>query len=224
MQNPSQQSISLSVTGEEPESPAAILSASSSVQRIVRYDLREEGVHILAVNLTYTETTNSESAASGARVRSFRKLYQFQVQPCLSVRTKVTELAPKEIPDKSLGPYGRTQLIRYVLEAQLENVADGALVLEQAKLLAAPPLQAKSLNWDMKESTKDYPLLNARDVLQLAFVMEQEAGVTDGLDDLKSNLRRDGRTPLGQIALEWRSTMGEKGHLTTGTLFSRKRI
>lgn len=222
MQTPSQQSVELPVTGDENES-VGVLASNASIQRIVSYDLREEGVHVLAVNLTYTETLKAET---GARVRSFRKLYQFQAQPCLSVRTKATELPPKEIPDKTLGPYGRTQLVRYVLEAQLENVADSAIVLERAKLLAYPPLTAKSLNWEMEgvdPDVNDNPLLSPRDVLQLAFVVEQGVDVVDGLDELKANLKRDGRTGLGQIALEWRSSMGEKGHLTTGTLFSRKR-
>lgn len=225
MQTPSQQSIELPVAGGQDE-VAGALAANVSLQHIVSYDLREEGVHVLAVNVTYTETTRSETAASGARVRSFRKLYQFQAQPCLSVRTKATELPSREVPDKALGPYGRAQLVRYVLEAQLENVADSTIVLEKAKFLAYPPFTAKSLNWDMEgadSSSSESPSLSPRDVLQLAFVVEQAVDAVEGLEELRANLKRDGRTGLGQIALEWRSSMGERGHLTTGVLFSRKR-
>jgi len=130
------------------------------------------------------------------------------------------------VPDKSLGPYGRSTLVRYVLEAQLENVSEGGIVLEQARLLAYPPLIATSLNLDMiaaGDQREGNPLLNPRDVLQLAFLVEQDAENTEGVDELKVNIKRDGRTPLGQIALDWSSGMGEKGQLTTGTLFSRKR-
>lgn len=226
MQTPSQ-TVALPTSGATADDDTAELVYDASIQRIVRFDLKEEGNHVLIVSLTYTETTqSSDTTASGGRVRSFRKLYQFQAQPCLSVRTKATELAPQEIPDKSLGPYGRATLIRYVLEAQLENVSEGVIVLEQTKLLPYPPFKAKSLNWDMdvgKEHKQENTSLSPRDVLQLAFLVEQEADVSNGVEELKANLKRDGRTVLGQIALEWRSGMGEKGQLTTGTLFSRRR-
>ena len=124
------------------------LGKGESFQKIVRFDLKEEGNHILAVNVSYTETTvmaakdaslaastatgstGTGQAASGGRVRTFRKLYQFIAQPCLSVRTKASELPPLEVENKALGPYGKTRLLRFALEAQLENVGDGAIILE----------------------------------------------------------------------------------------------
>lgn len=226
MQTPSQ-TLSLVVIGTEDIPEETQLPIASSVQRIIQFDLKEEGNHVLIISLTYNETTASPNDTANSRIRSFRKLYQFQAQPCLSVRTKATELSPQEVPDKSLGPYGRTNLVRYVLEAQLENVSESSIVLEQTKLLPYPPFKAKSLNWDMDLGNghkQEHPLLSPRDVLQLAFLIEQEANVSEGVEELKANLRRDGRTILGQIALEWRSSMGEKGHLTTGTLYSRRRV
>lgn len=107
------------------------LEKGQSQQKIVRFDLKEEGNHILAVSVSYTETImGTDSQAAGGRVRTFRKLYQFVAQPCLSVRTKASELPPLEVENKSLGPYGRTGLLRFALEAQLENVGDGAVVLK----------------------------------------------------------------------------------------------
>lgn len=107
------------------------LDIGESLQKIVRYDLKEEGNHILAVSVSYTENRISENAqAASGRVRTFRKLYQFVAQPCLSVRTKASELPPLEVNNKSLGPYGKTRLLRFALEAQLENVGDGAVVIK----------------------------------------------------------------------------------------------
>ena len=132
MQTPSQIApLELTPSDEEDS-----LGDSQSIQKIVRFDLKEEGNHVLAVSVSYTETLmapNMESpggvqAASG-RVRTFRKLYQFIAQPCLSVRTKSTELSPHEVDNRSLGPYGKTKLLRFALEAQLENVGDGPIVL-----------------------------------------------------------------------------------------------
>lgn len=119
-----------------PSDDAGSLGDTRSAQKIVRFDLKEEGNHVLAVSVSYTETLmapNMETvggvqAASG-RVRTFRKLYQFIAQPCLSVRTKSTELIPQEIDNRHLGPYGKTRLLRFALEAQLENVGDGPIVL-----------------------------------------------------------------------------------------------
>ncbi|KAJ5355504.1 uncharacterized protein N7496_012716 [Penicillium cataractarum] len=203
------------------------LDIAESLQKIVRYDLKEEGNHILAVSVSYTENRIGENAhvASG-RVRTFRKLYQFVAQPCLSVRTKASELPPLEVDNKSLGPYGKTRLLRFALEAQLENVGDGAVVVKQTRLNPKPPFKCQSLNWDATTSdptASEPPTLNPRDVLQVAFLIEQEEGRTEGLEALQKDLRRDGRATLGQLSIEWRGAMGDKGFLTTGNLMSRKR-
>ncbi|OQE91952.1 hypothetical protein PENNAL_c0008G10057 [Penicillium nalgiovense] len=219
MQTPS----SVAALELEPPSDSAStdgLKIGESLQKIVRFDLKEEGNHILAVSVSYTETKiGSDSQAASGRVRTFRKLYQFVAQPCLSVRTKASELPPLEVDNKSLGPYGKTRLLRFALEAQLENVGEGAVVVKQ-------PFQSKSLNWDMMNpdmSLRALPTLNPRDVLQVAFLVEQEEGQNEGLEALQKDLRRDGRATLGQLSIEWRGAMGDKGFLTTGNLMSRKR-
>ncbi|CEJ61982.1 Putative DUF974 domain protein [Penicillium brasilianum] len=203
------------------------LDIGESLQKIVRYDLKEEGNHILAVSVSYTENRIGENAqAASGRVRTFRKLYQFVAQPCLSVRTKASELPPLEVDNKSLGPYGKTRLLRFALEAQLENVGDGAVVVKQTRLNPKPPFKCQSLNWDATTADPTAagpPTLNPRDVLQVAFLIEQEEGRTEGLETLQKDIRRDGRATLGQLSIEWRGAMGDKGFLTTGNLMSRKR-
>ncbi|KAF3401672.1 Trafficking protein particle complex subunit 13 [Penicillium rolfsii] len=204
------------------------LDIGESLQKIVRYDLKEEGNHILAVSVSYTENRIGENAqAASGRVRTFRKLYQFVAQPCLSVRTKASELPPLEVENKSLGPYGKTRLLRFALEAQLENVGDGTVVVKQTRLNPKAPFKCQSLNWDATTSDPSTaaapPTLNPRDVLQVAFLIEQEEGRAEGLEALQKDLRRDGRATLGQLSIEWRGAMGDKGFLTTGNLMSRKR-
>lgn len=124
--------------GGSGESQFGVVEKGQSLQKIIRFDLKEEGNHVLAVSLSYTETFMAQgrelsagggAQAAGGRVRTFRKLYQFIAQPCLSVRTKATELAPHEVDNRALGPYGKSRLLRYALEAQLENVGDGSIVL-----------------------------------------------------------------------------------------------
>ncbi len=122
---------------DDEEANAQPLKPGSSLQRIIRFDLKEEGRHILAVRVNFQETllsaqesASGEKQAAGGRARTFRKLYQFEAQPCLNVRTKITPI------ERALGG-GPTNLgatkepaIKVALEAQLEHVGEGAIVLE----------------------------------------------------------------------------------------------
>jgi len=228
MQTPSQ-TVPLDLYSPVAEDEQKALEPGSSLQKILRFELKEEGNHVLAVNISYTETTQVEggSQATGGRLRSFRKLYQFIAQPCLSVRTKATEYPPVEVDDKTYGPYGKSKLLRYVLEAQLENVGDAAIVLECTSLDTKLPFKSTSLNWDTlpRGGTEiERPKLNPRSVQQIAFLVEQQQGVTEGLEAVKQHLKLQGRAVLGQLSIEWRGAMGDRGFLTTGPLMSRKKI
>jgi hypothetical protein len=120
MQTPSNPTGSpLDLAGADGELDGAVSPApGESLQRILRFELKEEGNHVLAVTVTYTETALGEGKASGGRVRTFRKLYQFVAQQLLSVRTKAGELSKKD------------GMSRYLLEAQLENMGEAAVCLE----------------------------------------------------------------------------------------------
>jgi hypothetical protein len=120
MQTPSNPSGSpLDLAGANGEVDGAVSpSPGESLQRILRFELKEEGNHVLAVTVTYTETALGEGKASGGRVRTFRKLYQFVAQQLLSVRTKAGDLSQKD------------GMSRYLLEAQLENMGEAAVSLE----------------------------------------------------------------------------------------------
>lgn len=120
MQTPSNPTGSpLDLAGADGELDGAVSPApGESLQRILRFELKEEGNHVLAVTVTYTETALGEGKASGGRVRTFRKLYQFVAQQLLSVRTKAGELSKRD------------GMSRYLLEAQLENMGEAAVCLE----------------------------------------------------------------------------------------------
>lgn len=124
MQTPSNPTGSpLDLAGADEELEDAVSPApGESLQRILKFELKEEGNHVLAVTVTYTETVLGEGRASGGRVRTFRKLYQFVAQQLLSVRTKAGELSQ------------RNGMSRYLLEAQLENTGEAAVSLEVRRL------------------------------------------------------------------------------------------
>ncbi|KAH7125381.1 hypothetical protein B0J11DRAFT_304841 [Dendryphion nanum] len=185
-----------------------------SLQKILRFELKEDGNHVLAVTVTYTETILAgEGRASGGRVRTFRKLYQFVAQQLLSVRTKTGELTEKSgVP-------------RYLLEAQLENMGEVAVSFEAVNLNSKPPFKSTSLNWDMNLSSTgplNAPILNPHDVIQVAFLLEQQAGMDEANDEVGRPPPGEARKILGQLAIQWRSALGDRGSLTTGLLTSRR--
>lgn len=181
------------------------LLPQQSTQRIAKYDLKEEGTHVLSVTVTYTEPKKPGAIIEGekeiGRVRTFRKLYQFVAQQCLTVRTKAGEL-----------PGGKA-----ILEAQLENNGDGPISLEMVNLAPRKGWKTASLNWEQDgDSAKSTPLLQSRDIMQVAFLLHPDAHVKRE-DDPSSE-----RIVLGQLSIEWRSSCGDRGFLSTGYLTAKK--
>ena len=209
----------LDLTPSDDEATGDQMNPGKSLQKIVYFELKEEGNHVLAVSLSYSETTMSQdrSAASG-RVRTFRKLYQFVAQPCLSVRTKVSDF-PASLCKRT----AQTQRVsRFALEAQLENMAHSTVSLEYVQFNPQPPFHSTSLNWDLgggHTPNADMPVLVPRDVMQVAFLIEDEAG---GGDNTPQEMK-DGRTRLGQLSMQWRTAFGDRGSLNTGWLMTKRR-
>lgn len=177
------------------------LVPGGTLQRTLRYELKDEGPHVLAVTVSYTETLhNSEGGASGGRARTFRKLYQFVSQPLLAVRSKVTE---RKRPSRK----GARQ---WILEAQLENVGEVSVVVEDVLLKEQEGISSQAMNG---QTDRDAIVLKPQDVEQVMFVLSEDSVAEDAA--LK--------VTLGQVNINWRSGMGEKGNLTTGYLSSRGR-
>ena len=204
MQTPSG---TLALDLEPREQASGLLNSDHPIQRNLRFDLREEGSHTLAVNISYSETVISKDHAASGRVRTFRKLYQFVARPCLNVRTKVSQSAgdPRTL----------------ALEAQIDNLADGSIVLRSVTFNSKPAFKSTSLNWDAypleKGEYSNNPIMAPREVYQVAFLIQEIEGGP------KKELLRDGRVMLGQLGLRWASEMGEDGFLTTGMLTTKRR-
>ena len=192
------------------DSPSPQVQPGDSIQRIVQFDLREEGSHTLAVNLSYSETTMSkDQAASSGRVRTFRKLYQFVARPCLSVRTKVSGV-PNADPENRE---------KYIIEVQLENMADGTIILKTVSFNTKPTFKSTSLNWEIVRPDLQHiscPVMAPRDVIQIAFLVEQR------IDGPGKEVTKDGRIILGQLSIQWRTAMGDSGFLSTGWLTTKR--
>ncbi|KAF8476051.1 hypothetical protein BDZ91DRAFT_689908 [Kalaharituber pfeilii] len=182
------------------------LRPGESMQRIAKFDLKEEGKHVLGVTVTYSSPPKRSGDAQeldmgNMRARSFKKLYQFPAQQCLIVKTKAGEL-----------PGGHA-----ILEAQLENNGDGPISLEEVVLAPKKGWKSTSLNWDIDgEGARTTPLLRPRDVMQVAFLLKPDKSAKKEEDPQSE------RVVLGQLSIEWRSSCGERGYLSTGSLTAKR--
>lgn len=111
---------------------------------------------------------------------------------------------------------------RFALEAQLENMSDAPISLEQIQFHPKAPFRSTSLNWDLGKPDMteiETPVLIPRDVIQVAFLIDEETNV----EDKNQKEMKDGRIVLGQLSMEWRTTMGDTGILNTGWLMTKQR-
>ncbi|KAL1855719.1 hypothetical protein Daus18300_011002 [Diaporthe australafricana] len=215
------------------------LEPGRTLQRIVNFDLKEEGNHVLGVTVSYYEATDTSG-----RTRTFRKLYQFICKPSLIVRTKASRLPPapaarKEVAgplptpppdgdggdtaagageeDKSLPaaePPGKgTMRRRWVLEAQLENCSEDTTELERVVLQLEAGLSYRDCNWETDGSPR--PVLHPGEVEQVCFVIEESADGGAGVEE------QDGKILFGVLGIGWRTEMGQRGYLATNKLGTR---
>jgi hypothetical protein len=184
----------------------ADLRPGETLQRVVNFDLKEEGNHVLAVTISYYEATETSG-----RTRTFRKLYQFICKSSLIVRTKAGALPPAK---RRKGGAGQGGGRRWVLEAQLENCGEDVVQLERVVLDLEPGLSYSDCNWDVTGTAK--PVLHPGEVEQVCFVLEE--AVIEGKGMVES---RDGRILFGILGIGWRGEMGNRGFLSTGKLGTR---
>jgi trafficking protein particle complex subunit 13 len=178
------------------------LHPGETLQKVVDFDLKEEGNHVLAVTVSYYEATD----VSG-RTRTFRKLYQFICKASLIVRTKPGSLPPAKDGSR-----------RWVLEAQLENCSEDAIQLERVVLDLEPGLDCADCNWEASGSRK--PVLQPGEVEQVCFVVG-EVGPGKAVEEMDAG-SGSGRIVLGVLGIGWRSEMGNRGFLSTGKLGTRQ--
>lgn len=186
---------------EEEGETGGVFPPAATLQKTLSHDLKEAGAHVLAVTVSYTETSREGEVASGGRARSFRKLYQFVAQPVLAVRSKVSSLGMSK-------EKGR----KWMLEAQLENVGEERVVVERVWLNGGSGIEWSGGVGKGGGGTQGKSMvLKPRDVEQVMFVVRDRGWTTPG----------GGAKALAQVDIDWTSAMGEKGKLMTGWLSAR---
>ena len=195
-----------------------LLPSYTTLQKILNFGLKEEGTHVLGVTVSYYEATETSG-----RTRAFRKMYQFICKPSLIVRTKAGPLP--SLP-------GKTKRRRWVLEAQLENCSEDAILLEKVKLAEVQRgLKWRDCNWagigatttgeernrisqqgqGQGQGPPRRPFLHPGESEQLCFIIEEKKGEEDAAEVEE----KDGRIEFGVMALAWRTEMGNRGSLLT---------
>ena len=204
------------------------LEVGETLQKVVRFDLKEEGNHVLAVTVSYYEATETSG-----RTRTFRKLYQFICKSSLVVRTKAGPYLPvtsvqraKRTMEGTMSPNAPSR--RWILEAQLENCGEDVLQLDQVILQLEPALTYEDCNnWDEGSHTRGdsrssssatgygsrQPVLHPGEVEQVSFMIQE---TTPGLQE-----DANGRFVFGVLGIGWRGEMGSRGFLFTGKLGTR---
>lgn len=166
IQLPSQSHVSL-IHSDLPTSNHRV-NGNEHTQQTLSYEAQEPGLHILTITVSYRP---GEDAAW----TTFRKHYQFNAAPGLSVKTKMSAYND----------------VSYTVEAQIENVSgNNTMTLETAEFLPAE-------GWKVDQFPKltMHPL-GPRDVHQAAFVaVREDKKFSAALGKITISWRRD---PVGQ--------------------------
>lgn len=230
---------------------AVDLDPGRTLQRIVSFDLKEEGNHVLGVTVSYYEATETSG-----RTRTFRKLYQFVCKPSLIVRTKVSPLPSSSSSSSSTSSQG-------------EPSHGGAVVVDDEKkeeededALAPADADEKGLRGRSSRAEKRSRKRRRRWVLeaQLENCSEDTTELERVVLDLEAGLcsrdcnwgasgspkpvlhpgeveqvcfvveeepggggvgEQGGKVIFGILSIAWRSEMGQKGFLATNKLGTR---
>ncbi|KAA8917315.1 hypothetical protein TRICI_000531 [Trichomonascus ciferrii] len=173
VQLPSQSHVSL-IHADLPTSNHRV-EARKHTQQTLSYEAQEPGLHILTITVSYRRPADDEgSAGAGGAWTTFRKHYQFNAAPGLSVKTKMSA-------------YDNTG---HTVEAQIENVSAHTMTLETAEFL---PLDGWRVDQFPRISMQP---LAPRDVHQTAFLAVRESSsLSAAMGKISISWRRD---PVGQ--------------------------
>lgn len=200
------------------EASIASFAPQQTLDRIIRYELKDVGIHILICSALYVD-------GSGEK-KYFRKFFKFQVQNPLSMRSKTHALAP---------------LNEILVETQIQNSTARVLFLQsvgftpsadfeavplthfEANVISAPRL-AGSPGTEGGVDAAALPPLNSSTVGLPSF--GQMAYLKAG-DTQQYMYRLRGKQPaaqlrsvaaLGRMEVVWKSQMGESGHLQSNAV------
>ncbi|GAA5906239.1 hypothetical protein JCM5296_005546 [Sporobolomyces johnsonii] len=190
------------------QTPSAALAPGQSQEAAVSWELKELGVHALVCTVTYAVQAVVEDGTTRTVSRSFRKVYKFQVNNPLSVRTKAHAPTPST-PTSFLSPTERRKVF---LEVQVQNQCEHAMWFER---MLFDPLPGWTLDDEVNEGLfeGEEALLPQGAVRQFVFVLSAGEAVPPAAPASSQG--------LGRLDIVWRTPNGEIGRLQTSMLGRR---
>lgn len=167
-----------------------LLGVNETIGEVIHHEVKDLGTHILVCEVTYLSTFNT--------LTSFRKFFKFEVMKPLDVKTKFYNAESDDV----------------YLEAQVQNITSGPIMLEQVALESSAHFTVKSLNEsDSGESVfGDIPLLQPQESCQYLYCLTPKENISKEMKLLAA------AKIIGKLDIIWRSNFGEKGRLQTSQL------
>ncbi|CAH2229419.1 trafficking protein particle complex subunit 13 [Pararge aegeria] len=167
-----------------------MLDVDETLSDVIHHEVKDLGTHILVCEVTYMSNYNT--------LASFRKFFKFEVMKPLDVKTKFYNAESDDV----------------FVEAQVQNITSGPIILEQVSLETSPQFTVKSLNEDSDGLSVfgDVTLLQSQESCQYLYCLTPKDNI---LQDIKLIAAAKN---IGKLDIVWRSNLGEKGRLQTSQL------
>lgn len=184
--------------------PPEGLAAGQTLDRIIRYELRDVGIHILICSASYSDR-------EGTR-RSFRKFFKFAVQNPLSMKSKTHSLSHSD---------------EILVETQLQNATPHLLFLESVAFSPAAAFSSEPLTGELAGGgaaeggaaeggaegggvAAPVPAFGSMEYLRPGDTQQYMYRLTPRARPSAGGKPASG---LGRMEVIWKGAMGEAGHL-----------
>ncbi|KAJ8722090.1 hypothetical protein PYW08_004492 [Mythimna loreyi] len=167
-----------------------MLDVDETLSDVIHHEVKDLGTHILVCEVTYMSNYNT--------LASFRKFFKFEVMKPLDVKTKFYNAESDDV----------------YLEAQVQNITSGPIILEQVSLESSQQFNVKSLNEvdDGISVFGDVTLLQPQESCQYLYCLTPRENISKEIKLLAAAKN------IGKLDIVWRSNLGEKGRLQTSQL------
>lgn len=167
-----------------------MLDVDETLSDVIHHEVKDLGTHILVCEVTYMSNYNT--------LASFRKFFKFEVMKPLDVKTKFYNADSDDV----------------YLEAQVQNITSGPIVLEQVSLESSQQFIVNSLN-EVSDGVSvfgDVTLLQPQESCQYLYFLTPREHISKEIKLLAAAKN------IGKLDIVWRSNLGEKGRLQTSQL------
>lgn len=167
-----------------------MLDIDETLSDVIHHEIKDLGTHILVCEVSYMSNYNT--------LASFRKFFKFEVLKPLDVKTKFYNAESDDV----------------FVEAQVQNITSGSMILEQVSLESSHQFTVKSLNEDNTGISVfgDVTLLQPQESCQYLYCLTPKENISKDIKLIAAAKN------IGKLDIVWRSNLGEKGRLQTSQL------